>query len=97
MIKKKENKTNVRVTFELPGDVAEESAAVVGDFNDWDASEGEMDYIKTRDVWKKGVSFDHGATVEFRYLIDGSNWVNDADADRYVANEYFEDNCVIDL
>lgn len=96
MIKKKINKTSVRVTFELPGDLAKEGAAVVGTFNDWDADEGQMDYVKTRDVWKKGVSFEHGDTVEFRYLIDGNEWRNDEDADDFVPNEYFGENAVVD-
>lgn len=96
MIEKKINKTSVRVTFELPGEVAEEGAAVVGNFNDWDAEEGQMDYIKTRDVWKKGVSFDHGDKVEFRYLINGSEWRNDEEADDFVPNEYFGKNAVVD-
>ncbi len=95
MIKKKVHKTSVRVTFELPADVAEEGVAVVGDFNDWNPDEGQMDYIKTRDVWKKGISFEPGATHEFRYLVDGREWRNDEAADEYVPNEFFSENSVV--
>jgi 1,4-alpha-glucan branching enzyme len=95
MIKKKIHKTSVRVIFELPADVAEDGVAVVGDFNNWNPEEGKMDYVKTRDVWKKGVSFDHGEVHEFRYLVDGQEWRNDEAADEYVPNSYFSENSVV--
>ncbi|WP_022835729.1 isoamylase early set domain-containing protein [Salisaeta longa] len=99
MIKKRVSPTGrvVRVFFELPGDAVEEEAAVVGSFNDW-SEEGEpMTYVKSRDVWKAGVSFTPGTTIEFRYRVDGSTWQNEADADRYVPNPYFGKNSVVDL
>ncbi len=95
MIKKKVHKTSVRVIFELPAEVAEEGVAVVGDFNDWNPDAGQMDYIKTRDVWKKGISFEPGETHEFRYLVDGREWRNDEAADEYVPNEFFSENSVV--
>ena len=95
MIKKKIYKTSVRVIFELPADVAEENVAVVGDFNDWNPEEGEMEYIKTRDVWKKAVSFEPGESHEFRYFVDQNEWRNDEAADEYVPNEYFGENSVV--
>jgi 1,4-alpha-glucan branching enzyme len=95
MIKKKVHKTSVRVIFELPAEVAKNGVSVVGDFNDWDADAGQMDYIKTRDVWKKGISFEPGATHEFRYLVDGHTWRNDEAADEYVPNPYFSENGVV--
>jgi len=95
MIKKKAYKTTVRVTFELPAEVADDEVAVVGDFNDWNPEEGKMDYVKTRDVWKKGVSFEPGETHEFRYLVDGTEWRNDEAADEYVPNSYFGENSVV--
>lgn len=95
MIKKKAYKTTVRVTFELPAEVADDEVAVVGDFNDWNPEEGKMDYVKTRDVWKKGVSLEPGETHEFRYLVDGHEWRNDEAADEYVPNSYFSENSVV--
>lgn len=97
MIKKKLSPAGntLRVTFELPADVAEEDVAVVGDFNNWDAEQGRMDYIKTRDVWKKGISFEPGETHEFRYLVDGTEWRNDEEADDYVSNPFFSENSVV--
>ncbi len=34
--------------------------------------------------------------VQFRYLIDGSRWVNDEAADAYVPNEHGTQNSVVD-
>lgn len=98
MIRKKQNSSGtVRVTFELPGRVAEEQAAVVGSFNDWNAEAGAMAYVKSRDVWKKGVTLAGGARHEFRYRLDGTAWRNDEAADAYAANEFFEENSVVEV
>ncbi len=88
---------SVRVTFELPADAAEKSAFVVGDFNDWNATEGEMKFNATKKVWAKSVSFKPGDTVEFRYLIDEGQWLNDEEADEYKATPYFSENSVLAL
>lgn len=87
---------SVRVTFELPADAANKSAAVVGEFNDWNAKKGAMKLDKKSNVWTKGVSVKPGDSFQFRYLVDGDNWVNDEQADGFVANEYFGENCVIE-
>lgn len=86
---------SVRVTFQLPGDVAQDSVSVVGDFNDWDAQKNPM--TKKGDVWSTAISFKPGDTVHFRYYIDGQHWRNDEQADRYSSNEYFSENGVLDL
>jgi 1,4-alpha-glucan branching enzyme len=86
---------SVRVTFSLPQDVAEKSVAVVGDFNGWDAKKGLMKLKKKDGVWTKGVSVKPGESLEFRYLADGSTWLNDEQADQQVPNEYFGTNCVV--
>ena len=99
MIKKKVSPTgrSVRVTFELPGDVAEESVSLAGSFNDWDKEADPMKYIKSRSVWKKGITFRPGERHEFRYLVDGETWRNDEAADDYVSNQYFEENSVVEV
>ena len=33
---------------------------------------------------------------QFRYRVDGERWINDEAADDYVANEYGEENGVVD-
>lgn len=87
---------SVRVTFELPADVAAETVAVVGEFNDWNVEKGTMKLDKKKNVWKAGVSVKPGNTFEFRYVVDGDTWINDDQADAFVPNEYFGENCVIE-
>ena len=87
----------VRVTFELPAEVAEDTVAVVGDFNDWDTASDLMKLDSKKGVWKKSISFKPGKIHEFRYFIDGTQWRNDEAADRYVSNPYFCENGVLEL
>ena len=99
MIDKKVNSTGdtVRVTFELPGETAEDRITLVGSFNDWDPEANPMTYVKSRDVWKEGITFDTGQTIEFRYLVDGDAWHNEPDADGYATTPYDSKNSVLNL
>lgn len=88
---------SVRVTFQLPAEAAENSVAVVGDFNDWDKEKDLMKRDGKKGVWTKSISLKPDSTYQFRYYIDDREWRNDEQADRYVANEYFSENSVLDL
>ncbi len=88
---------SVRVTFSVPGDVADESLAVVGDFNDWDPRQHSMKLDKKNGVWTKSISFKPGTRLEFRYFADGTSWLNDEAADEYVPNGFLSDNSVVEL
>jgi hypothetical protein len=46
--------------------------------------------------WQTTVDLEPGKSFEFRYLIDGSRWENDWAADRYLRNEYGNENSVIE-
>lgn len=99
MIKKKlasKGKT-VRVTFEVPGDAASEGVHVVGDFNDWNEAAHPMKYVKSRKVWSTSITLDTDATYQFRYLVDGSHWRNDEDADGSAPSPYFSENSVLEV
>jgi 1,4-alpha-glucan branching enzyme len=87
---------SVRVTFSVPADKAQESAAVVGDFNDWSDTATPMTLDKKRSVWTATVALKPGNSYQFRYRLDGDRWENDERADRYESNPYFSDNSVID-
>jgi 1,4-alpha-glucan branching enzyme len=90
------NGKSVKVTFELPADVAEKSVAVVGDFNEWSESKHKMKLDKKKGVWTKSISLKPG-TYRFRYFVDESQWRNDEQADRYESSPYFSENGVIEL
>jgi 1,4-alpha-glucan branching enzyme len=74
-----------KVTFSIEAKEAN-TAAVVGDFNNWNPTEGELSKLKNGTF--KGV-FDvtKEASYEFKYLIDG-NYVNEIEADSYRFNEF---------
>lgn len=86
-IKKQVIKTKpvVKVTFSLEAKEAN-SAAVVGDFNNWNPAEGELSKLKNGTF--KG-TFDLGkdASYEFRYLVDGT-FINETEADSYQWNDF---------
>lgn len=88
---------SVRVTFELPAEVAQDSVAIVGDFNEWDPKKHPMKFDKKAGVWTKSISFKPGNKHEFRYFVDGSTWRNDETVDKYVSNPYFCENGVLEV
>lgn len=95
--KKSPKGKTVRVTFELPAEVAAESVAVVGDFNEWNPEQHPMKLDPKKGVWSKAISFKPGGSHEFRYFVDGIEWRNDEAADGYVSNPYFCENGVLEV
>ncbi|MCS7082922.1 MAG: isoamylase early set domain-containing protein [Bacteroidetes bacterium] len=85
-----------RVTFELPGAIAQERVAVVGDFNAWSRDAHLME--RTSDGrWRLTLRLKPGRAYRFRYYVDESWWHNDEAADRYVPNPFGSDDCVLEL
>lgn len=78
-------KSVCKVTFSIDAKEAS-SAAVVGDFNSWDAKVGELSKLKSG-VFKATFDLPKDASYEFKYLIDGQ-YVNDAEADAFVFNGF---------
>lgn len=84
-----------KVTFSLEAKVAQ-TVTVVGDFNNWNATEGELSKLKNGSF--KGV-FDlpKDNSFEFKYLVDGS-YVNEPEADSYRWNDYANaENSVLEV
>ncbi|NJN66757.1 MAG: glycoside hydrolase family 13 [Chloroflexaceae bacterium] len=82
----------VRVTFSLPGFRAE-SIHVVGDFNNW--APGAAPLCPCEHGWCIGMELPVGCAYRYRYLVDGSRWLNDWNADGYVPNSYGGDDSVV--
>lgn len=83
-----------KVTFYLPAEVEAKSAAVCGEFNDWNPAALPM---KTR---KDGVLYasaylESGQTYRYRFLLDGARWENDWEAESYVPNDHGTDDSLI--
>jgi 1,4-alpha-glucan branching enzyme len=86
--------TICRVTFKYNNSDSSENAALVGDFNNWSVQENPMKKLKNG-AFSVTISLPAGNSYQFRYLLDGSNWVNDAEADSYVTNQYGEENSIV--
>jgi 1,4-alpha-glucan branching enzyme len=85
-----------KVTFRLPKVAAPEAelVTIVGDFNEWNITETPMKKLKSGD-FSVTVALPCNREYKFRYLIDTNKWENDWFADKYVPNEYGEDDSVV--
>lgn len=100
-IKKKflKSKPICKCTFVLPKDAAPEATAVtlVGDFNGWDESATALKKLKSGD-FKLEIDLETGKKYQFKYLVDGTTWLNDSEADEYVTAEgYSTENSVVSV
>lgn len=86
-IKKQFIKTKpvVKVTFSVDAKDAG-AAAVVGDFNNWNAEAGALGKLKNG-TFKGVFEVEKDAAYEFRYLIDGA-YANEPEADSFKWNDY---------
>ena len=95
MLKKQNGRGKaVKVTFSLPKDVQAETVYLVGDFNNWDEKTTPMKAEK-EGGFSATVSLEKGREYQFRYLVNGSEWHNDWNADKYVQNSFGGDNSVV--
>ena len=86
-----------KVTFRFPKEMVEgaEKVTLVGDFNNWDEKALEMKRLKSGEFTSL-LELEKGKAYEFRYLVNGTDWYNDLEADRYVANKFGVENCVVE-
>ena len=98
MLKKNYSKTRkfCRVTFRLPADTTADSAAVLGDFNDWNPDVHPMKKLK-KGGFSVTVSLQAPARYRFRYLLDGARWENDPDGDGYEPNAFGTEDSVLEV
>lgn len=71
-----------KVTFKLPASIAEtaKTAHVVGEFNNWDPAGIPMKKTKNGQ-FATSLDLPSNNRFEFRYLVDGTNWETDFEAD----------------
>jgi 1,4-alpha-glucan branching enzyme len=82
------------VVFSLPDAEHLRSASVVGEFNDWDATRHPMRQ-EGDGVWQATVQLAPGE-YEFRYLVNGGEWLNEEQAELR-PNPYGSENGVLRL
>jgi 1,4-alpha-glucan branching enzyme len=101
MLKKRylADKNTCKVTFTIDHSAVSGAKAVslVGDFNNWDTAADPMKRGK-HNGFTKTVELPCGDSYQFRYLIDGSIWENDAAADGYQPTPFGDsDNSVVEV
>ncbi len=91
------NKSVCKVVFNVPREAGNGARQmhVVGEFNQWNKGSTPMKTLKSGGLTAT-VSLDADKEYQFRYLGDGTNWINDDQADAYVRCSYGDcDNSVI--
>ncbi len=78
-----------KVTFKLPAKTTQraETVHLVGEFNHWTTNATPMRKLK-RGGYSATLELEVGREYQFRYLINGDEWINDGEADRYVPTVY---------
>ena len=84
----------VQVCFYTEALPEAESVHLVGSFDDWDTSAHPMRRLKDGRFMAMR-RFETNCRHEYRYLVDGETWINDAEAETYSPNPYGSDNCVV--
>lgn len=89
-----------KITFSLSKDDVPnaEKVELLGDFNEWNVKKAiELKKFKNGS-FKITLDFPVGSEYQFKYLVDSSQWINDAEADKYVNSGIgAEENFVVAL
>ncbi len=96
MLKKRfiKSRNTVQVTFYTAKAIGADSICLVGDFNDWDETATPMTPLKDG-RFKVMLELEPECDYEFRYLVNGDEWHNDWESERYVPNPHGSENCVV--
>lgn len=92
------SKPECKVTFSVEAEQFPnaEAVAVAGNFNDWSAEAHPMKKFKNgnfRISFNLPVDQEH----EFKYVVDGEEWVNETEADKLVSDNIAGQNSVLVL
>ena len=88
-----------KVSFKLSNEQADGASKVniAGDFNNWNETSDEMNTLKDGS-FTLTLDLETGREYQFRYLLDGTNWINDEAADSYCPSGFGDSqNSVITL
>ncbi len=96
MLKKRylSNGAICKVTFILPSELKAKSAYLVGEFNNWDREITPLTPSKDG-TWRVELKLEAGKEYQFRYLVNGNEWHNDWEADKYIMHPYGGENSVV--
>jgi 1,4-alpha-glucan branching enzyme len=68
---------------------------LVGEFNDWNQHSHSLVRRRGEENWNITLELPAGREYQFRYLVDGKDWYNDWQADKYVPNSFGGENSVV--
>jgi len=91
------SKPLVKVTFSISAEAlnGSKNAVVLGDFNGWVAEEG-VPLKKQKDgLYKASLDLETGKEFQYKFFVDGTTWVLDAEADGTVTGPFGEPNSVL--
>jgi len=96
MLKKKPIRKSKKtsVVFEIEGLDKAKAVNLAGDFNEWEPSATPMKRRKDG-AWSVTVRLDNDSQYQYRYVVDGQDWVVDPDADALVANPFGGHNSLV--
>jgi len=85
-----------KATFVLTQDQVKnaDTVHIVGEFNDWDKTASPLKKLKNGN-FKTTINLVKGERYQFKYIVDGNNWINDDKADLYLSNDFSGENSVI--
>ncbi len=97
-IKKQVLKTKdvCKATFTLTKNEVEnaETIYIVGEFNNWSETANPLKKFKNGN-FKTTIDLEKGKKYQFKYLVDGTKWINDENADMYIPNNFSGENSVV--
>jgi 1,4-alpha-glucan branching enzyme len=79
------SKPECKVTFTLPKEAVAgaKKVTLVGEFNDWSETKTPLKKMKNGSA-SVSLNLTTGREYQYRFLLDGKNWENDWQADKYV-------------
>lgn len=93
---KDKSKCDVTFTLSKEAIAGGKKVVLVGEFNNWNTAEG-IALIAKKGEYKTVLKLDAGNRYEYRYLVDGHMWTNDAAPDAFVSNPFGTINSVVEL
>ncbi len=87
-----------KIAFTLPAEAVEgaSEAILLGDFNNWNPEQAPRLERQPDGSFKAVAQLEEGHTYHYRFLLNDGRWVNDYNAQGYVAIAgLYIDNCVI--
>ena len=87
---------HVRSTFRVSHYIWADSITLVGEFNDWDVHRHPLQRTRDDGEWHISLLLEADRSYRFRYLVDGTEWMDDDHADAYEPNQFGSFDSVVE-